>query len=137
MKMAKNELLVKDIMTKGVKAISYRASIKDAAEKMIKEKVSLLLVTDDNNNKENFIGVVTRKDVAFRAIRKAANVEDVLVANIMSSPISTVNENLSVYNLCKILGERKYKRMVVESEGKIVGVVSTTDVLKAVAEGKI
>lgn len=132
--MANKELLVKEIMTTGIKSIPYTASIIDAAKKMISEKVSLLLVTDD---KENFIGVVTRKDIAFRVIRKSANVKDTLVASIMSSPISTVNENLTVRELCKILDEKKYKRMIVESDGKIVGVVSTTDVLKAVAEGKI
>jgi len=128
-------LTVKDIMTKGIKSIAYNKTIKEAAEKMIAEKVSLLLVVDNNNKP---IGVVTRKDIAFRVIRKAENPEDVLVSAIMSAPISTINENLSVVELGKILGERKYKRLLVENDrGELTGIVSTTDILKAVANGKI
>lgn len=128
-------LTVKDIMTKGIKSIAYNKNIKEAAEKMIKEKVSLLLVVDSSNKP---IGVVTRKDVAFRVIRKAENPENVKVSAIMSAPISTINENLSVVELGKILGKKKYKRLLVENNNKkLTGIVSTTDILKAVADDKI
>jgi len=122
-------------MTKGVKSIAYDKTIKEAAENMLKEKVSLLLVVDSSNKP---IGVVTRKDIAFRVIRKAENPENVMVAAIMSAPVSTINENLSVIELGKILGKKKYKRLLVENDnGDLTGIVSTTDILKAVANNKI
>ncbi len=128
-------LKVKDIMTKGVKSIAYNKTIKEAAENMLKEKVSLLLVVDGSNKPT---GVVTRKDVAFRVIRKAESPENVLVAAIMSAPVSTISENLSAVELGKFLGEKKYKRLLVENDnGELVGIVSTTDILKAVANNKI
>ena len=128
-------LKVKDIMTKGVKTIAYNKSIKEAAENMLKEKVSLLLVVDGSNKP---IGVVTRKDIAFRVIRKSESPEDVMVAVIMSAPVSTINENLSAVELGKFLGEKKYKRLLVENDnGELAGIVSTTDMLKAVANNKI
>ncbi len=128
-------LKVKDIMTKGVKSIAYDKNIKEAAENMLKEKVSLLLVVDSSNKP---IGVVTRKDIAFRVIRKAESPENVMVAAIMSAPVSTISENLSVTELGKFLGVKKYKRLLVENDkGELTGIVSTTDILKAVANGKI
>mgnify|MGYP001089631535 CR=1 FL=1 len=128
-------LKVKDIMTKGVKTIAYNKSIKEAAENMLKEKVSLLLVVDGSNKP---IGVVTRKDIAFRVIRKSERPEDVMVAVIMSAPVSTINENLSAVELGKFFGEKKYKRLLVENDnGELAGIVSTTDMLKAVANNKI
>ncbi|NCN65618.1 MAG: CBS domain-containing protein [Candidatus Altiarchaeum hamiconexum] len=128
-------LKVKDIMTKGVKTIAYNKSIKEAAENMLKEKVSLLLVVDGSNKP---IGVVTRKDIAFRVIRKSESPEDVMVAVIMSAPVSTINENLSAVELGKFFGEKKYKRLLVENDnGELAGIVSTTDMLKAVANNKI
>ena len=128
-------LKVKDIMTKGVKTIAYNKSIKEAAENMLKEKVSLLLVVDGSNKP---IGVVTRQDLAFRVIRKSESPEDVMVAVIMSAPVSTINENLSAVELGKFFGEKKYKRLLVENDnGELAGIVSTTDMLKAVANNKI
>jgi len=128
-------LKVKDIMTKGVKSIAYNKTIKEAAENMLKEKVSLLLVVDGSNKP---IGVVTRKDVAFRVIRKVESPENVLVAAIMSAPVSAISENLSAVELGKFLGEKKYKRLLVENDnGELTGIVSTTDILKAVANNKI
>lgn len=128
------DLVVKDIMTYGIKTIPYDETIKAAACNMESEKASFLLVTDEKNN---CIGVVTRKDIAFRVVRKAKNPEDVLVSSVMSAPIASINENLTVRELGKILSERKCKRLLVESGGKFIGVVSNTDILKAVANDKI
>ena len=128
------KLLVSDIMTNEIKSIYYYETIKSAAGKMANGNISFLLVTDE---KDNPVGVVTRKDVAFRVVRKAKNPEDVLVSSIMSSPIATVNENVSVIDFAKILGEKKYKRMLVEKNGKLAGIASNTDILNAVAGDKI
>ncbi len=128
------DLLVKDIMTYGIKTIAFDETIKKAACIMADEKVSFLPVTDEKNN---CIGVITRKDIAFRIIQKAKNPEDVLVCSVMSAPITSINENLTVRELGKILSERKCKRLLVESSGKFIGVVSNTDILKAVANNKI
>jgi len=128
------ELLVKDIMTRELKSILYDKSIKEAAEKMTDEKIPFLLVIDE---KDNPIGIVTRKDIAFRVMRKSKNPEDILVSAVMSSPIATVSENLNVRNFGKLLGEKGYKRLLVEREGILVGAASNTDILKAVANNQI
>ena len=128
------KLLVSDIMTNEIKSIYYYETIKSAAGKMVNGNVSFLLVTDE---KDNQIGVITRKDVAFRVVRKAKNPEDILVSSIMSSPIATENENVSVIDFARILGEKKYRRMLVEKNGKLVGIASISDIIKAVANDKI
>ena len=128
------KLLVSDIMTNEIKSVYYYETIKSAAGKMVNGNVSFLLVTDE---KDNQIGVITRKDVAFRVVRKAKNPEDILVSSIMSSPIATVNENVSVIDFARILGKKKYRRMLVEKNGKLVGIASISDIIKAVANDKI
>jgi CBS domain-containing protein len=92
------ELPVSDIMTEEIKSVYYYEKIKSVAK----------------NEKDNPVGVVTRKDVAFRVVRKAKTPEDISVSSIMSSPVATVNENVSVMDFAKILGKMEYNRLLVE-----------------------
>jgi CBS domain-containing protein len=116
-----DELLVRGIMNGEIKSVYYYEAVKSVAK----------------NEKDNPVGAVTRKDVSFRVVRKAKNPQDIPVSSITSYPVATVNENVSVRDFARILGEKKYKHLLVEKNRKLTGIASNTDILNAVAGNKI
>jgi len=122
-------------MQRDIKTVKFTDSIKTAAEIMNKEKISFLLVSDEN---KNILGAVTRKDVSQRiAGHPKNNPDEVSVASIMIAQIETINENLSVIELAKFLNKKNFKLCHVDDGEKIVGVVGISDILKCIADGKI
>lgn len=128
-------LKVEDIMQRNIKTVKFIDSVQTAAEIMDKEEISFLLVDDENGN---ILGAITRKDISGRICRRPKKKQDeILVVSVMSAPIVTVNENLSVREAAKFLHKKNFKRCPVDDGEKIVGVVGISDILKCVADGKI
>jgi predicted transcriptional regulator len=116
-----DELLVRGIMTEEIKSVYYYETIKSAAK----------------NEKDNPVGAVTRKDVSCRVVRNAKPPQNVLVSSITSSTVATVNENVSVREFAKILGEMEYNHLLIEKNGKLAGIAGSSDIINAVAGDKI
>ncbi|TVP45721.1 MAG: CBS domain-containing protein [Gemmatimonadales bacterium] len=57
------------------------------------------------------------------------------VADIMTSDPVTTPSSTRIRDLARLLVDRKIHRALVVDDGKLVGIVTSTDVLRAVAEG--
>ena len=116
-----DELLVRGIMTAEIKSVYYYETIKSAAK----------------NEKDNPLGAVTVKDVSFRAVRKAKTIGYIPVFSITSSTVAAVNENVSLRDFTRILGEMEYNHLLIEKSGKLAGIAGNTNILNAAAGDKI
>jgi len=120
----KKKKLVKEIMTKGVKLVtcSPKAKVADAMQLMVKNKVSGLPVVDDAGK---IVGVITEADVL--SARKTTSVKAAMTA----TPI-TIGGDASLKEAVDLLLSNKIKRALVPKEdGTLWGVVSRTDLVKA------
>jgi CBS domain-containing protein len=116
--------LVKDIMTKGAKLVtcSPKAKVGDAMKLMVDKKVSGLPVVDE---KGKVVGVVSEADVLTAAKTKT-------VKAVMTAEPITICGGASVKDAAEMLACKKIKRaLVLTCDGGLAGVVSRTDVLKA------
>jgi IMP dehydrogenase len=121
--MAAEKKLVKDIMTKGAKLVTVgpKDKVGDAMAAMVAKKVSGLPVVDAGK----VVGVITEADVLTNAKSKSVKAA-MTVEPITACPTATLKE------VAALLVEKKIKRaLVLDKEGGLAGVVSRTDVLKA------
>ncbi len=118
--MAKN--MAKDIMTKKVVTVCPKTKVKEAIQLMVKNEVSGLPVLDD---KGKVVGLLTEADAM--AARSTQNVESAMTKRVFKAAPDD-----SIKSVADTLMKRKIKRVpVVDKAGKLLGVVSRRDVLKA------
>lgn len=110
-------------MSKDVVAITKEETVVRAAELMVTRETGSVIVTDG----VKVVGVLTEKDVLTKVLAAKKKPEVTLVVEAMSSPPITVNTEMSVYSASKMMEENGIRRLPVVSDGKLVGVVTQTD----------
>ena len=91
---------------------------------MVRESFDNVIIIDDSVP----LGILTTKDI-MRLIVENQNF-DFPVCEYMSSPVDTVNKNVSIKTALEFLKNKKYKRIVaVDDEGVISGIVSQKELI--------
>ena len=122
-------MIAKDIMTINVCTIRPEANAQEAAQLLSQKRISGLPVVNPDGK---IIGIVTEADIISKVNR-----EGLLVADIMSHEVITVDEETSVSEIASLLTQRRIKRVPVVQKGKLVGIVSRADIVNAVAQGHV
>ncbi|BDB99524.1 CBS domain-containing protein [Saccharolobus caldissimus] len=108
--------------------INYNYKIKDALELMRKGNTNFLLVVNDRNE---VIGIVTQRAIT-RALGGNANL-DTKISDIMIKTVITASGNEELLDVFILMAKNNVNHLVVvDSNGKAVGVVSLRDVLYAI-----
>jgi len=114
---------VKEIM-KPVVNIGSNQTVLEAANLMNASGYSSLLIV----NGKITVGVITARDLVIRAIAK--NLPNTTpVSEVMSSPLITINANVSLKKAARIMGERRIRRLPVTESGGVAGILVASDVL--------
>ncbi|PKP59261.1 MAG: hypothetical protein CVT88_05870 [Candidatus Altiarchaeales archaeon HGW-Altiarchaeales-1] len=122
---------VKDIMKKDIMTIDMAQTIDDALNEMLNKKTDYLVVI--SKEKKQNLGLVTERDIIYRAVKQGLDMENISVTAIMTSPIKTINENAGIKELVESLESKKIRRrVVVDAQGNFVGVVDIKDIMKAI-----
>ncbi|WP_243666687.1 CBS domain-containing protein [Vulcanisaeta sp. JCM 16159] len=87
-------------------------------------------------------GVITEKNEGLRelvvAINKLIAIPKVKVETLMSKNVITIKHDSSLKDAAKIFAERKIRALpVIDDEGRIVGLITTSEVSKAYYEGDL
>ena len=113
---------IKNIMTRDVITVSGESSIKDAANLMASKSVSGLVVVDKNKT----IGVISENDIINGVVSKKKNIRDVISREFITiSPSARFNE------VVRHLKEKKIKKFPVVENGKLIGLITETDIIEA------
>lgn len=129
--MIAENMLVKDVMTRGVVTVPLDASAADFAKAMAENDVSAIVAVDDNG--EAF-GMITEMDVLKEMRRKNWKVET--VEDLMASSVETVNPSTTVRDAADIMVKKHIHRLIVMSEENVgasnrpIGVLSANDIIK-------
>ncbi len=125
-----SEKRVTEIMTKApIDTIESNLTAADVA-RIMKERSRACLIVVDNGKA---VGIITERDMVRRVIAEGRSPPTTKVSDIMSSPIATVGTQATVSDVTKLLSKTRLRRAPVVENGKIVGIVSVTDIIRAVA----
>lgn len=116
---------IEDIATKNVITLHKNASIKEAAEVMAKNKISSLVIIDDNNIPA---GIVTDRDLREKVVAKARDVNEP-VSNIMSLPLIRVDANAYCYEAILKMIRHGIHHLLVVKDGELKGILTNHDLL--------
>ena len=119
-------LFVNDIMTSDVKTVEDNSSIRDAAVLMTKSKIGSLVVTTRGKP----VGIMTEGDVS-RAVARGLDVERSKVKSVMSHPLITTKREVRLEEAAKAMAESNVKKLPVVEDGRLVGIVTQTDIVGA------
>lgn len=115
---------------RAVFSIGPSEPVLDAVRLMAEHHVGALLVM----KADQLVGIVSERDYARKVILKGRSSADTPVSQIMSSPVVTVTLNSSVQDCMQLMTARHIRHLPVLEGGKVIGMVSIGDLVKAVIE---
>ena len=130
---------VADLMRKDVKTIAQDASVAELVQRLADENISGLPVTESGR----LIGVVSSTDVLQAAAEKEDEVargtlfEHTRVRDLMSPNPQVIQPDADVREAARNMLYTEVKRLFVEENGRLVGVISQTDIAHAVGQGRL
>lgn len=128
-------------MTRGVITVRPETLVIEAANIMAKSKVSGLCVVDEIGKG---IGTITETDLV-NALSHKKSVKHLKVVNIMTETVLTVNPEMTLREVVKIMEKKEVGRLFVLSPHGLavptlkrpIGVVSASDIIRVIAEEKV
>jgi CBS domain-containing protein len=121
---------IANVMTKNVMSVDLNTSVKSCAKSMAKKGVSCAVITQSNAP----IGIVTERDLVSKVLADAIDPNNVLVRDVMSTPLITVTPQATVSEASAMMAEYRIRRLVVVDKGTMVGIVTTGDIARSLAE---
>ena len=114
---------IKELMSRDVQVISPDATIREAAQHMLKGNFGMLPVGEN----DRMIGSISDRDIAIRAVA-AGKDTDTKVREIMSEGIHWAYEDDSVTDVAKRMSEHQIRRLpIVNADKRLVGIVALGD----------
>ena len=135
---------IRDLMTSDVLTIGPEAPLKEAARRMLEAGISGLPVTNDDGD---LVGIITEADFVateadrrvthraglLRLLRRDVEIpsQERLVGDIMTSEVKVVDPESDHAEAARLMQREGIKRIPVVADGRLIGIVSRTDMLKA------
>jgi CBS domain-containing protein len=123
-------LAAKDIMTRQVICIRKDTPILEAIKLMVQNNITGVPVVEDDMT---LVGMLSEQDV-LRLFHTYEDERDRTVNDFMTQPVVHFEEDEPLLDVCYCLRDNSIRRVPVTSNGKVVGVISRSDILKRILE---
>ena len=120
-----NLILVQDIMTKAIISVNTETTVFQVAKMMEQGGIGAVLVKKDDGH---LSGIITDRDYATKIVSHNLP-SDTPVEKIMSSPLITINYDETISAAAKRMTSKKIRKLAVTDNGKIVGLITSTDLV--------
>ncbi|SFI08122.1 CBS domain-containing protein [Tindallia magadiensis] len=151
-----DELKAKDIMVKDVMTVTEDQTVDQVIQLLMDHNISGLPVVDEDNH---VVGIVTEGDLIYRSKKleipryftildsyiffdNTKKVEDQIrkmvgyrVKEIMTKEVIVVDIEDTVEDIATTMTRKNINRVPVTKEGKLVGIVTRRDIIRAYASG--
>ena len=130
---------IAELMQTEVQTIPPDARVSDAATTLADARVSALPVVDDGGD---LVGVISATDIL--ALEEESEgerargrvLDQTPVRDVMTPEPQTISPEADIREAARRMLEGDVHRLIVIANGRMVGVISTTDIIRAVAAGQ-
>ena len=115
----------KDVMSTEIITITKDATMQHVIRLLVTRGITGLPVVSDDME---MLGIVTEKDVLKMLYDRNVNIKS--AEALMTPNVTSFDENEDLIAVFKGLVENNFRRVPILSQGKLVGIISRTDIIK-------
>lgn len=132
---------VRDLMSRAVKTLERNDKLAIADMLMRHERIRHLPVLDDAGR---LVGIVSQRDLFFNALVRALGFgtatrdrvfDSILVKEVMTEDVITTTPDTPISDAAQVMAERKIGCLPVVDGDALIGILTESDVVAAVARG--
>lgn len=113
---------------RGVYAIGPEATVLEALKKLAEHDVGALLVMEG----DRLLGIFSERDYARKLVLLGRFSKDTRVEEVMTREVITVGPDADLAEAMRLMTEHRVRHLPVVEGGKVVGVISIGDAVKAI-----
>jgi len=113
-----------------VHTIAPGATVLDALQRLAAADVGALPVTE----RGHLVGILSERDYARKVILRGRHSKDTLVRDVMTPDPVCVEPSQPVELCMALMTQRRVRHLPVLQDGKLIGIISIGDVVKAVID---
>jgi len=118
------DVLVKEVMKTNLMIVQPFMTVLEAARIMKANKIGGVIIAEINHP----IGILTESDIIKKVVCEGKNAQDVIVEEVMSSPIVVTEPYISLQEALKIMGKCNIRRLPVIENNTLVGIITQRDI---------
>ncbi len=122
---------VKLVMTRKVVSVKSTAKIDDAIDKMKNSQLGGLPIVDQRDSVK---GILTERDIVSLFAHRISRVR---VSQLMSEEVVTALPTTTIFECEKMMVTKGFRRLPIISDGKLVGIVTTMDIMRFFGSGNV
>ncbi|PBJ11685.1 CBS domain-containing protein [Flavobacterium sp. ACN6] len=115
---------------RNVYSVVSNLTVYQALKVMGEKNIGAILIIDDNDLK----GILSERDYARKIVLKDKSSKETFVHEIMESNVFTVKLSDNLEDCMELMSEKRIRHLPVLEDGTVVGIISISDVVKAIIE---
>ena len=123
------KIRINKIMNNSIVSVDSSVSATDAAKMMEDTNVGAVIVLENGSP----IGIVTDRDFAIKITAHSYPI-DTPVRRIMSSPLISIDSSSDLWTASDLMSSRNVRKLPVIDDDKVVGIITSSDIVKHIAD---
>jgi CBS domain-containing protein len=119
---------IEKIMVKDVVTLRRDVSAYDAVRLMNENRIGCLVVLYN----DQVVGILTERDMLERVLEKCKDPKETMVSEIMTRGVIVGRPDMELVEATRLMFEKKVKKLPVVEGNRLVGMVTLTDIARAV-----
>ncbi|KAF2509934.1 MULTISPECIES: CBS domain-containing protein [Flavobacterium] len=115
---------------RNVYSVLSSTTVYEALKVMGEKNIGAILVIDGTDLK----GILSERDYARKIVLKDKSSKETFVHEIMESNVITVNLSNNIEDCMELMSTKRFRHLPVLEDGTVVGIISISDVVKAIIE---
>jgi CBS domain-containing protein len=128
-------MLIQDILeAKGrhICTIGPESTLADVAIELVKKKIgSLLICRHDEQGETELLGIVTERDILYQFASEPDHSAEIPVSEVMTKNVVTAKPGDRIEEILGVMTEKRIRHLPVLHDGRLIGIVSIGDLVKA------
>jgi len=125
-----NSTFVNEVMSKNLLSLDKSTTLQEAAEHMKRLCIGCVIVTENNIP----IGIITERDFVTKIAAEGRPLFTE-IKEVMSSPLITIDPEETIWEASELMKEKLIHKLPVKGNDGIVGIITTTDIVKISSVG--